>query len=286
MKIGAYFVVPLYQGAMARDGGIAFGTIPKSEWAKFAAPDRANNILLGISFFLVQGHGMNILVDAGVGDKRSGESLKEFGVDVRKTTEELLVEVGLTRSDIHIVVLTHLHSASAGGLTRMSEDGAVEPTFPEARVVVQNGEWERAIHTNLRTKRLYSKEDYEVLLWNQKLDLIEGVAEVAPGLYARETGGHTKSHQIVAIESQGEGAIFWGDLIPTLSHLRLDAISALDLYPLSTMEQKAELMDKAVGQRWVSFFSRDPAVAAATLTGDARSARGIHAETLIRHPLQ
>lgn len=286
LRIGAYFVIPLYQGSMARDGGVAFGMMPKREWSRVMRPDAANNVSLGVTFFLVQGHGLNILVDAGIGDKRDAQALAAFGVDVHKTTDELLGEVGLTRSDIQVVVVSHLHVASAGGLTRLNEDGAVEPAFPEARVVVQNGEWERAIHTNLRTRGLYSKEDYEALLWHQQLELIEGVVEVAPGLFARATGGHTKAHQIVVIESQGEGAIFWSDLIPTLAHLRLDAISAIDLYPITTMEQKAELMDKAVEQKWVSFFSRDAEVAAALLTGNVRSAAGVHAEVLIRHPIE
>ena len=38
---------------------------------------------------------------------------------------------------------------------------------------------------------------------------IEGDREILPGLFARVTGGHTKMHQIVVIDSGSEGAVFW-----------------------------------------------------------------------------
>ena len=82
-------------------------------------------------------------------------------------------------------------------------------------------------------------------------------------------------HQIVVIDSQGEGGIFWGDLIPSLFHIPLNAISALDIYPLRSMELKAEWLDRAIAGQWVSFFSRDPKVAAALLSGKVRGDDGI-----------
>lgn len=281
MKIGDYFVTPLHEGHILRDGGVSFGALPKSEWSKLMVPDADNQLRFSLAYFLVQGHGKNILIDAGIGEKLSAVDEKALGVTRLATTDDLLGHHGLKRDDIDMIIMTHLHFASAGGLTSMSKEGVLVPSFPRAAVLVQDGEWERAVHANVRTRPLYRKENFEPLLWHQKLSLIEGDTQVLPGLVTRVTGGHTKMHQIVAIESQGEGAIFWGDLIPTVKHIELNAITALDLYPLGSLEMKARWLTHAIENHWVSFFSRDPQIAAAQLSGSVRGDDGVSYDALL-----
>jgi glyoxylase-like metal-dependent hydrolase (beta-lactamase superfamily II) len=98
------------------------------------------------------------------------------------------------------------------------------------------------------------------------------------------TGGHTPGHQIVLVRTdsrvQGvEGsspkpqslgtlkpsdplsartAVFWGDLIPTSSHIATPYIMGYDLSPLETMEQKEKLVQQAVAGKWLSFLEHDP----------------------------
>lgn len=281
MKIGDYFVLPLSEGRLTCDGGVVFGTMPKSAWSRLIPADEDNSIQMSLTGFLVQGKGHNILVDPGIGDKRDDEALAAMGVDLSVAMDVLLENLGLTRGDIDAVVLSDLDVSRAGALTRMNADGALVPGFPGARVVVQNGEWERAIHANLRTRDRYNKEDFESLLWHQSLNLVDGDNEVIPGLSGHVTGGPTKFHQVLVLQSEGEGGIFWGDLIPTVHHVALNTISARDLYPLRSMEQKAEWLSRAVEKQWVSFFSRDPSLCAALVTGDIRA--GVNVKPLITH---
>ncbi|MCB9831245.1 MAG: MBL fold metallo-hydrolase [Planctomycetes bacterium] len=284
MKIGKYFVVPLYEGRILRDGGVSFGCIPRVQWSRLAAPDENNLIPFSLGLFLVQGHGKNMLIDCGLGDKLSDEVEVQEGISRAARIDGLLETVGLDRSAIDIVVMTHLHFASAGGLTRIGEEGALEPTFPRARVVIQQGEWENGIHANLRTRGLYNKENYEALLWHQQLELIDGDLQLLPGLWVHMTGGHTEHHQIVVIDSENEGGIFFGDLVPSLWHLPLNVVSALDLMPLVTMEKKAEWLARAAHNQWVCFFSHDAQVAAAMLSGSVRAPGGLGSEVLLQHP--
>jgi hypothetical protein len=58
--------------------------------------------------------------------------------------------------------------------------------------------------------------------------------------------------------SAGRTAVFWGDLIPTRSHIATPYIMGYDLLPLETMEQKEKLVQQAVAGRWTSFFEHDP----------------------------
>ncbi|HGY91885.1 MAG TPA: MBL fold metallo-hydrolase, partial [Planctomycetes bacterium] len=89
MKIGDWFVVPLFEGMMAIDGGAAFGVIPWTDWSEWMAPDAQNRVDLSLCFFLVQGRGHNLLIDTGFGDKRSPEEMETLGVRKRATTGEL-----------------------------------------------------------------------------------------------------------------------------------------------------------------------------------------------------
>lgn len=284
MRIGAYFVVPLYEGEILRDGGVTFGAIPKNQWTKLATPDVQNLIPMGLCSFLIQGNGVNILVDTGVGDKLGHEAETKDGIRRRNTLEELLAQVDITFNDIDVVILTHLHFAAAGGLTKVNEEGALEPAFPKARIVIQKDEWEQGIHTNLRTRRLYNKENYEALLWHQQLEMIEGDVQLFPGLWARLTGGHTEHHQIVQIDSEDEGAVFFGDLVPSTNHIPLNVISSLDSFPMTTMDKKAEWLNVCIKNHWVAFLSHDATAAAAQVSGSLRGPEELTIDTLMEHP--
>jgi glyoxylase-like metal-dependent hydrolase (beta-lactamase superfamily II) len=53
-------------------------------------------------------------------------------------------------------------------------------------------------------------------------------------------------------------AVFWGDLIPTRSHVATPYIMGYDLLPLETMEQKEKLVRQAIAGKWLSFLEHDP----------------------------
>ena len=53
-------------------------------------------------------------------------------------------------------------------------------------------------------------------------------------------------------------AVFWGDLIPTRSHIATPYIMGYDLAPIETMEQKEKLVQQAIVGKWLSFLEHDP----------------------------
>jgi glyoxylase-like metal-dependent hydrolase (beta-lactamase superfamily II) len=78
----------------------------------------------------------------------------------------------------------------------------------------------------------------------------------------RRTGGHTRFHQIVYIESQGRTAIFAADLMPTTAHVDAPWIMGYDLYPMDTLEFKRAFLREAIDREYLIFFEHDPAIAA------------------------
>ncbi|MEO0097494.1 MAG: MBL fold metallo-hydrolase, partial [candidate division WOR-3 bacterium] len=84
--------------------------------------------------------------------------------------------------------------------------------------------------------------------------------KITDGIYLIKTGGHTVGHQIVLIQSEGETCCYLGDLIPTLSHLKIPYIMGYDLFPLETMKVKEELLKKAKKEKWCLVFEHDPNV--------------------------
>src|SRR5690606_3244787 len=177
-----------------------------------------------------------------------------------------LAALGLGPADIDVVLMTHLHFDHAGGLTTVV-DGIVRPVFPRARYLIRRGEWDDAMHPHARSRASYMPENYVPLAEAGLVDFIEDDGEVLPGVSVWRTGGHTRHHQIVKIDSTGETGLYLADLVPTAAHLPEAWIMGYDLYPTETLAAKARWLPEAVQGEYVIFFEHDPTVAAGRLHG-------------------
>lgn len=162
---------------------------------------------------------------------------------------------GLGVEDIDLVALTHLHFDHVGGCTRHGYGGEPVPTFPNATYLIQRQDWEEASHPSERSIDAYIPQDFLPLEESRQLELLDGDAEIAPGVWLRVTGGHTRGHQIVTVESGDRKAVYLGDLLPTAHHLPLHYISAGDIHPTDTLECKRQLLDQALKERWLLLLS-------------------------------
>lgn len=260
MKLGRFEIYPLLDGYFRLDGGAMFGVVPRVLWEKTDPPDDQNRILLALGALLVKAHGKHILIDTGIGNKGDEKFCDIYAVDRRPTIEESFAKIGLTPKEIRIVINTHFHFDHAGGNTTRLKDGRIVPTFPNAEYYTQRDEWRCAMTPNERTQRSYLLENYEVLSKLDRLNLLDGNAEILPGIRVIKTPGHTEHHQSVIVQSEGETICFLGDLIPTSSHLPLPYIMAYDLFPLTTLETKRRLLEQAHEEQWLLFFQHDPRV--------------------------
>ena len=253
VKAGASTVHLLSDGIIKYDGGSVFGQVPKVLWEQQVKPDRWNRVTLGLNCLLIRTEHENILVDTGVGKKETSKLREVYGLSSSKLAKGLK-EFGLAAKDIDKVILTHLHFDHSGGCTKIDRSGGCIPVFPKATYYVQKTCWEDAMDPNERGKSSYHMEDFSCLKGSGQLELVDGDAEILPGLWVKETGGHSRGHQVVKLNYGSEKVVFLGDLIPTSHHLSLPYIAAHDQYPEDTLEIKREMLEQAAKDGWLVIF--------------------------------
>jgi len=260
------------EGGMQRlDGGAMFGVVPKPLWERRIVPDERNRIPLALRCLLVEHDDGPVLIDTGLGNKETAKFKDIYGVENEGRTgrtclEDALAERGYRPEDVRWVINTHLHFDHAGGNTFRDPDGNVALSFPRARYVVQKGELDFASHTNERTAASYLAPNFATVPFT----LLDGEAEVLPGLRSVPTPGHVPYHQSILVESGGERACFLADVVPTSAHLPLPWIMAYDLEPLVTLESKRRLYARAELEGWLLLFGHDPAVVGGRLGRDGK----------------
>jgi glyoxylase-like metal-dependent hydrolase (beta-lactamase superfamily II) len=261
VRLGDLELVPLLDGYFRLDGGAMFGVVPKTLWEKRAPADERNRITMAMRPLLVRGERL-MIIDAGCGDKMDAKSADIYGFDRRENLDVTMARAGIRAEDVEVVLASHLHFDHAGGFTAKDESGAVRPRFPGARYLVNQGEWDDATHPHERNRASYFAENYVPLQEAGVLDLLADDQVIAPGIRVRRTGGHTRFHQIVYLESGGKTAVFAADLLPTTAHVDVPWIMAYDLYPMETLAFKRAFVAEAVEREYIIFFEHDPVVAA------------------------
>ena len=259
--LGDLELISVCDGFFRLDGGSMFGSVPKPIWEPKAPPDDRNRILLAMRPLVVRGV-RTMLIDAGLGGKDDAKFHDLYGVDRARSLDDTLAEAGVAPEAIDIVVATHLHFDHAGGFTVRDASGRVRPKFPRAHYGVRRGEWEDATHPHARNRASYIADNYVPLAEAGVLLMVDEDRTIMPGVKVQWTGGHTRHHQLVTIESGGKKAAFVGDLIPTTAHLPDAWVMGFDLYPVETLAFKQRFVRDAIAQDILVFFEHDPQIAA------------------------
>ena len=130
--------------------------------------------------------------------------------------------------------------------------------FPNARYVVQRGEYDYASHTNERTAASYFPHNFAPVDAGRSAGSgRRRDGRSWPGIRVVPTPGHTPHHQGVLLESDGEIAFYIADLVPTSAHLPLPWIMGYDVEPLVTLETKRRILMRAAEEEWLIVFEHD-----------------------------
>ncbi|MBC7187685.1 MAG: MBL fold metallo-hydrolase [Calditrichaeota bacterium] len=260
--VGEFELCFLRDGAFWLDGGGYFGVVPKVLWQKLVYADENNRVRLSINPLLVRTREHLVLIDPGLGDKWDERLRSIYRIERTPSLQESLTAYGYRVEEIDIVVATHLHFDHVGACTAMDAHGNAVPVFPNARHFFQRGEWEDALHPNERARAAYVAADFVPLAAAGLVQFVTGSSRIVEGVRVEVTGGHTRCHQIVLIESKGEVAAYLGGILPAVSHLPIAYTMGFDLYPVAVMDKRRELYQRAIERNWLVCLEHDCAVRA------------------------
>ncbi len=179
---------------------VRFGTIVRP--AEETADGRAR--VEALDGFLVPLDRGVLLLDTGIGagDPEVDAHYRPARVPLR----DALRAAGAAPEDVVVVANCHLHVDHAGG----------NPDLPGRPVLVQRAELELARTPDHTFRHLvdFPGADHRVL---------DGTAEIAPGVHLVPTPGHTAGHQSVLVEAEEGGVLLAGQTHDTASAWTADA---------------------------------------------------------------
>lgn len=277
-RIGDFELLVVSDGVIRQDAGATFGLVPRVMWERYVTDiDEKYRLEVGLNSMVIRGGGKTVLVDTGCGAK-GVRAPGAMGVENTGALVSNLAAQGIAVRDVDVVLNSHLHFDHSGGNTT-NEDGKLVPTFPRARYIFQKGEWDAATHPNDRTRGTYLAENIEPLEAAKAVELVDGDAEVFPGVRMARAPGHTEDHVVVEVESGGDYAMYIGELSQHPVQLeRLAWISAFDIQPVVSLETKQRFIEKAVEKNAtiVSVHHEYPGLGHVTLESGKRKWREIN----------
>lgn len=222
-----------------------------------------------LNVVLVRTGGQTILIDAGLGLDpdlnlpRAGQligRLEAADVDLASVTD---------------VVLTHMHMDHVGGLL---VDGVKEKLRPDLRIHVAAAEvkfWESPDFTRVHMPpgfpdALRATAKRFARAYRSQIRTFDEKCEVAPGVVATRTGGHTPGHSVVRVASGDDRLTFAGDAVFAVGFEHPDWYNGFEHYP----EEAARVRDRLLrelattGELLVATHLPFPSVGRVAVDGD------------------
>ncbi|MGE3109234.1 MAG: MBL fold metallo-hydrolase [Phycisphaerales bacterium] len=290
----------LRAGAFRLDGGSMFGLIPRVVWSRSAPSDEKGRIQVQHNCLLLRPEypapagqpspPALFLIECGTGNKLDDKSRDIFAMENRSIIDAL-ADVAVAPEQIEGVAVTHLHFDHAGGLTRLCRAGespdwvgpastmagarpdhGVKRTFPNARVYVQQREWDDAAADRSVMTRTYFR-DHVAPIRDQvvRVDSPRAFAtgyvpgrdetpqspvqfretEIVPGISVFLVPGHTWGQQAIKFtDTRGRTVVYTPDVMPTAWHVGAAYNLGYDVEPYTSMISRHWFLREAAALGW------------------------------------
>lgn len=246
-----------------------FGVVPRTMWAKALPPDEFNRVPMVMRILLVRGHGRTIVVDVGAGAGHSPKNREIYAFEDTENLVDLIRARGVEPAQVTDVMLTHLHFDHGAGVVEPDGDHW-KLLFPQARHHVQKSQWQHALNPNPRDRASYYEDRIRSMEARGVLDLHDGPWTLAPGFELLVFDGHTPGQQLPLIQEGGSTAFYCGDLMPTHHHIPTPYVMSYDLYPVTVMQEKTGILERASSEGWTLLFEHDAHLEACRILRDGK----------------
>jgi len=196
----------------------------------------------GVTAFLVQSSGRNLIVDTGYG----------LNTPERKSAlPDLLHSCGVAPEAVDTVLLTHMHGDHIGGLVRDDK-----PFFPNAVILV--GETEFDFWTSSQTLANKPALEKNVRMVAGMRDAYGGKVKtfafgdkVTPEITALAAVGHTPGHTMFLLDSDGQKILFWGDIVhaAALQFPHPEVCATYDMDMSEAVKTRREVFERAATEK-------------------------------------
>jgi glyoxylase-like metal-dependent hydrolase (beta-lactamase superfamily II) len=272
LRVGEIDVLVVSDGVLSLPGAmLAHNADPvvRTAWLEdmFLPPDVLE---WALNVVVVRSGGRTVLIDAGLGADpdlnlpRAGrlvQRLEAAGVDLASVTD---------------VVLTHMHMDHIGGLLA---GGVKDRLRPDLRVHLAAAEaefWASPDFSRVsmppgfpdalrRTAKRFLNE------YRSKLRPFGEEYEVAPGVIARRTGGHTPGHSVVRLASRSDRLMFAGDAVFAVGFDHPEWYNGFEHDPEEAARVRVGLLRElaGTGEALVATHLSFPSVCHVAVAGDA-----------------
>lgn len=185
-----------------------------------------------IHTWLVQIDGWTVLIDTATGNDKERPTMPVLD-HLHTPYLERLAKAGVRPEAVDAVLMTHVHADHVGWNTRL-RDGAWVPTFPNARYYLSaiEADYGAAINaadgvaakalrdaaklgpmTHTPSAGVYSDSVAPIEAAGLARRIVVDGGEAIPGFSYHALPGHSIDHAAILLESRGERALFWGDVL-------------------------------------------------------------------------
>lgn len=203
-------------------------------------------------FWVIRDERQTVLVDTGFPEEMAARR----GRTILRSPMDALADLDIAPAEVRDVVITHMHYDHAGNLDR----------FPAARIHMQEAELQFCTGPAMRHEVLRRPfEQVNVVtaverLYEGKLVLHRGAAQILPGITVHPAPGHTPGTQVVRVNTKRGWVVLASDASHLWANIRerspfpiLDNLTAM-MGTYETVEALADGVDHVIP-------GHDPAVA-------------------------
>jgi glyoxylase-like metal-dependent hydrolase (beta-lactamase superfamily II) len=181
------------------------------DWMRPHFMDDDGNLVMSVHALVIDTGARRIIVDTCIGNDKQ-RSIPNWS-HLQTAFLDDLQAAGYPRESIDTVLCTHLHVDHVGWNT-MLVDGRWVPTFPNARYLLAEHEWQYWSTVDDDPVNANVLDDSVRPVFEAGLvDLIDWDHQVCDEVCLEPTPGHTPGHVSVRISSRGDEALITGDCI-------------------------------------------------------------------------
>ena len=246
-KVGDIEVISLYDGVWEKAHDESFikgANVDQTKAALKAGGLTDAFVPIPFTVLAVKTGGRLVLLDSGTGGGQAGGP--KAGLLAQSMTA-----AGLDPKDVKTIIVSHFHGDHIFGL--MAKDTNAQ-TFPDAEIIVPAAElkwWTQPVDSIPQPRRGNAQRVQATFPNWKNIKVVDGEADVAPGIRAIPAHGHTQGHTAHLISSRGSQLLATADVtnIQTLFVKNPTWQAAFDHVPDQAVETRKKLFDRAVADK-------------------------------------